>query len=79
MSRSRKSAPFVGHTTAASDKPWKQQHARRVRRVVHQVLDQTVDGDAVPSSRYAKGAASCEGLKDGKQRIEGATAKDLRK
>ena len=79
MSRSRKSSPFVGHTTAASDKPWKQQNARCLRRLVHQVLKQTADGDAVPSSRYAKGAADWHGLKDGKQRIEQPTAKDLRK
>lgn len=79
MSRSRRHAPFVGHTTAPSDKPWKQQNARRVRRSVHQILAQTADGDAVPTSRYAKGSAAWDGLKDGKQRIANPTSKCLRK
>jgi hypothetical protein len=46
---------------------------------VHQTLAQTVDGDAVSESRYAKGAAGCHGLKDGKQRISNPTSKWLRK
>ncbi|HEX8556353.1 MAG TPA: hypothetical protein VF695_16750 [Sphingomonas sp.] len=79
MSRSRKTSPFTGWTTATTDKPWKQQHARRVRRAVHQTLDQTGDGDAVPSSRYAFGAAAWEGMKDGKQRITDSASKWLRK
>lgn len=79
MSRSRRTSPFVGHTTAVTDKPWKQQHARRVRRAAHQTLGQTIDGDAVPSSRYAFGAAAWDGMKDGKQRIASPTARDMRK
>ena len=79
MSRRRKTSPFVGHTTARSDKPWKQQHARRVRRAVHQTLGQTIDVDAVPVSGYAFGAGACEGLKDGKQRIGDPASKWLRK
>lgn len=74
MSRSRKSAPYTGHTSAGTDKPWKQQHARRARRAVHQTLDQTADGDAVPSNRYAFGAADWHGMKDGKQRIDDPTS-----
>ena len=79
MSRSRKTSPFVGHTTARSDKPWKQQHARRVRRAVHQTLGQTADGDAVPSSRYAFGTAEWHGCKDGKQRVAETDWRALRK
>lgn len=79
MSRSRRHSPFVGHTTAPSDKPWKQQHARRLRRYVRQVLTQTGDSDAVPTSRYAKGAAAYDGIKDGKQRISDPASKWLRK
>lgn len=79
MSRSRKKSPFTGHTTAASDKPWKQQHARRVRRAVHQALAQPADGDAVPTSRYAKGHTNWDGIKDGKQRVSDPKSKWLRK
>lgn len=79
MSRSRRHSPFVGHTTAASDKRWKQQHARRLRRYVHQVLAQTGDSDAVPTSRYAKGAAACDGIKDGKQRVRDLASNWMRK
>ncbi|MEG3088494.1 hypothetical protein [Sphingomonas sp. PB4P5] len=69
----------MGHTTAPSDKPWKQQHARRVRRATHQMLDQTMDGDAIPSSRYAFGSADWDGIKDGKQRVDDLASKELRK
>lgn len=79
MSRSRKKSPYVGHTTAPSDKPWKQQNARRVRRAVHQALGQTADGDAVPVSRYAMGHAGWDGIKDGKQRVDDPGSKWLRK
>lgn len=79
MSRSRKTSPFVGHTTAPSDKPWKQQHARRVRRAAHQTLGQTTDGDSVPSNRYAFGSADRDGIKDGKQRVAEPTSKWMRK
>lgn len=79
MSRSRRHSPFVGMTTATTDKPWKQQNARRVRRAVHQTLAQTAEGDAVPVSPYAKGHGSWCGMKDGKQRIVDPTSKDLRK
>jgi len=79
MSRSRKTTPVIGWTTAATDKPWKQQHARRLRRAVHQLLDQTADADTVPTSRYAKGHCGCEGMKDGKQWLATPTPKDLRK
>ncbi|MCH4893804.1 hypothetical protein GO308_11840 [Sphingomonas sp. SFZ2018-12] len=79
MSRSRRHSPFVGTTKAATDKPWKQQNARRVRRGVHQTLAETVDGDAVPVSPYAKGHGGWCGMKDGKQRIVDPSSKDMRK
>ncbi|MDQ2892143.1 MAG: hypothetical protein M3R64_03505 [Pseudomonadota bacterium] len=83
MSRSRRHSPFVGNTTAPSDKPWKQQHARRVRRATHQALGQTLgqtgDGDAVSASRYAFGSAAWDGIKDGKQRVVDPASRWLRK
>ena len=79
MARSHRHSPFVGHTTAETDKPWKQQHSRRLRRAVHQTLSQTDDGDALSPIRYAKGNADWDGLKDGKQRLTDPTAKDMRK
>jgi hypothetical protein len=79
MSRSRRHAPFIGHTTAASDKPWKQQHARKLRRAVHQALDQTCDGDALLVSRYALGHAGWDAPKDGRQRLRDLNSRYLRK
>ena len=76
MSRSRRKSPFVGYTTAETDKPWKQQSARQVRRASHQVLATTLDGDAVPDRRTV---GDTWGLKDGKQRIADPRHKDLRK
>ena len=76
MSRSRRTSPFRGFTTAETDKPWKEQSARQVRRVVHQVLRETNDGDAVPNRRVLGDAF---GMKDGKQRIARPTARDMRK
>lgn len=76
MSRSRRNSPFVGFTTAETDKPWKQQSARQVRRAAYQVLGETLDGDAVPDRRVL---GEPYGLKDGKQRIAQPTARDMRK
>jgi hypothetical protein len=76
MSRSRRTSPFFGFTTAATDKPWKQQSARQVRRAVHQVLGETGDGDAVPDRRVL---GDSYGMKDGKQRIARPTARDMLK
>ena len=76
MSQSRRHSPFIGHTTAETDKPWKQQSARKVRRIVHQLLGQTQDGDALPSRRQVTDAW---GMKDGKQRLTAALGKFWRK
>lgn len=45
MSRSRRKTPILGNTAAASDHPWKQAAARKVRRCVKQALLLTLDGD----------------------------------
>ena len=79
MSRSRRRSPFVGHTTAESDKEWKQQNARKMRRAVHQMLDQSTDGDILPISPYAKGHADWEAPKDGKQRLSDPASPLMRK
>lgn len=76
MSRSRRKSPFVGYTTAESDKPWKQQSARQLRRAAHQALAETIDGDTVPGRRELGDAW---GLKDGKQWLARPSARDLRK
>ena len=76
MSRSRRTSPFFGFTTAETDKPWKQQSARQVRRAVHRVLGETGDGDAVPDRRVL---GDLYGMKDGKQRVARPAAGDMRK
>lgn len=76
MSRSRRHSPFIGHTTAETDKPWKQQSARQVRRIVHQTLGETQDGDALPTRQQVTDAW---GMKDGKQRLTVMLAKFWRK
>lgn len=79
MSRGRSKSPFVGHTTAPSNKEWKQQDARKLRHAVHQLLDQTTNGDALPVSRYAKGHADWDAPKDGKQRLISSASPLMRK
>ena len=78
MSRSRRKSPFVGHTTADSDKPWKAQAARKLRRLVHQTLGQAPDGDALPARRYAL-TNPWDAPKDGKQRVSDPASSLLRK
>ena len=67
---------FIGYTTVETDKPWKQQSARQVRRAAHQVLATTLDGDAVPDRRKL---GDTWGMKDGKQRITDPRPEDFRK
>lgn len=76
MSRSRRHSPFCGFTTAPSDKPWKQQSARHLRRAAQQALTATMDGDAVPDRRTI---GVSYGLKDGKQHIARPEPRDWRK
>lgn len=78
MSRSRRKSPFVGHTTAESDKAWKAEAARKTRRAVHQTLGETLDGDALPAKRYAL-TTPWDAAKDGKQRVTDPTSPLLRK
>ncbi|TZG27237.1 hypothetical protein [Sphingomonas montanisoli] len=78
MSRSRKTSPYVGHTTAATDKPFKAQSSRRERRLVAARLGSTLDGDALPVKRWALTDPS-ESMKDGKQRIDDPDSRWLRK
>jgi hypothetical protein len=78
MSNSRRHSPFVGNTTAPSDKPWKAQSARKTRRAVNQTLVQTLDGDALPSKRFAI-TNPWDAPKDGKQRLDDPKSPFLRK
>jgi len=78
MSRSRRKSPFVGWTTAESDRLWKAQSARVVRRRVHQLLDCTGDGDALPGKRWSL-VNSWSAPKDGKQRLRDPASPLLRK
>lgn len=48
MSRSRRKTPIFGHTTAASDHPWKRRVARRLRHRVKQHLEQFLECDRFP-------------------------------
>lgn len=43
------------------------------------MLSQTDNGDAVPKSKFAKGNADWDGLKDGKQRLDNPNSRYLRK
>lgn len=52
MSRSRRKTPIFGHTTAASDHPWKKAAARKLRRCVKQQLIATLDADRFPGKRW---------------------------
>jgi hypothetical protein len=52
MSRSRKKASIAGVTTSPSDKSWKNEVARKVRRATRQKLAATGDADALPVERY---------------------------
>jgi hypothetical protein len=78
VSGSRRKSPFVGHTTAASDKAWKAQSARKTRRAVHQTLGETLDGDALPEKRHAL-TDPWDAPKDGRQRLADPASPLLRK
>ncbi len=78
MSGSWRRSPFVGHTTAESDKAWKAQSARKTRRAVRQTLGETLDGDALPAKRYAI-TDPWDAPKDGKQMLADLGSPLLRK
>jgi hypothetical protein len=77
MSRSGKKQPFVAHTTASSDKPFKQRASRTLRRASKQKLATTLDGDSLPA-RYEL-VNPWESDKDGKSRVLDPADKRLRK
>lgn len=78
MSRSRRKTPIWGYTTADTDKPWKQQAARRERRAVNITLGKALDGDALSVKRYALTDPSSS-MKDGKHWVGDACAEWMRK
>lgn len=78
MSRSRKKSPFIGHTTARSDQPWKAKAARAFRHAAEQGLRVDPDGAMLPVRRWAR-VNPWDAPKDGKQRIVDAGWKVLRK
>lgn len=77
MTRSRRSTPIIGHTTARSDKPGKKIYARQTRHRVKQALHEKQDGDAIETRHHRSGA--WEFPKDGKQWLRKPNWKDMRK
>lgn len=78
MSRSRRKTPIIGHTGAATDHPWKQRAARRLRHRVKQVLEQWLECDRFPGRPWD--LESCWASdKDGKSYHHGPAAKWMRK
>jgi hypothetical protein len=75
MSRSRRKTPIFGHTTADSDRPWKQAAARRR---VRPHLKATLDGDRFAGKRWDL-VNPWSSEKDGKRWWGKADAKDMRK
>lgn len=68
MSRSRKKAPFTGHTTARSDQSWKAKAARVFRHAAARALRADLTGEALPTKRWAA-VNPWDAPKDGKQRV----------
>ncbi len=68
MSRSRRKTPACGNTTAVSEKDDKRYAHRAERRVNHQFLATTGDGDALKATRAVSNPWSMD--KDGKQRFD---------
>jgi hypothetical protein len=78
MSRSRKKAPFAGISTSASDRAWKNEAARKVRRATRQRLAATKDADALPVKPYEL-VNPFAAPKDGKTRLTDPKSPRLRK
>jgi hypothetical protein len=68
MSRSKRSSPIAGITTAESEKQWKREANRRLRRAVNQKLHTlpVTDPDALILPVLDEVANQYEGPKDGK-------------
>lgn len=77
MSRSHRNSPYMGLTTASSDKPYKVDEHRAERRVKRQRLRISEDGDH-PLLHKVYGDP-WGAPKDGKQEIIGKKSKWLRK
>jgi hypothetical protein len=78
MSRSRRTYPATGITSAESEKRDKQRYNRRFRRAVREVLDTTPDADVLPHLYEYSDPWSMD--KDGKCRFDPARfPKGLRK
>ncbi len=72
MSRSRRSAPVTGITTAVSDKEWKREVNRKLRHAADRVLQQlpAADPDALVLPVLNEVANQFSGPKDGKLRFD---------
>ena len=68
MSRSRRKTPACGITTAASEKDDKRYAQRAERRINHQLLATSGDGDSLKATRAVSDPWSMD--KDGKQRFD---------
>jgi hypothetical protein len=72
MSRSKRNAPVTGLTTAASEKEWKRESNRKLRRATTQIVQQMPfgDPDAIVLPLLAEVANQYSGPKDGKHRFD---------
>jgi hypothetical protein len=72
MSRSKRSQPITGITTAESEKDWKRDANRKLRRAVHQTLHQlpAADPDALILPVMDEVVNQYSGPKDGKQHFD---------
>jgi hypothetical protein len=72
MSRSKRSEPVTGITTAESEKEWKRDANRKLRRATAQVLQQmpSADPDAIILPVLDEVVNQYSGPKDGKQRFD---------
>jgi hypothetical protein len=68
MTRSRRKTPACGITTAVSEKDDKRYAHRAERRLNHQILATTEDGDSLKATRAVSNPWSMD--KDGKQRFD---------
>ena len=78
MSRSRRKTPIFGHTSAASDHPWKKSVSRKLRRRVKQYLVATLDGDRFAGKRWDLDS-NWSSEKDGKSFCKNPKVEWLRK
>ena len=72
MSRSKRSAPVTGITTAVSEKEWKREENRKLRHAADRVLQRlpSADPDALVLPVLDEVANQFSGPKDGKHRFD---------